>query len=164
MHSPDAHSAGDRSSPFSTTRALIQDLTLPPVPNLDIPPSPPGSPDHAANVKFEHFSSLKKQGVHFNSKLASSSSLKNPSLLMKMMVHAGIDEQSQYNTALPTELWNTSELPEWAYKEELLKIQQEIRQNMEEKKAAGQRSSLDFVSGSTTNASRPSISEAKRKG
>lgn len=83
---------------------------------------------------------------------------------MKMMVHAGIDEQSQYNTALPTELWNTSELPEWAYKEELLKIQQEIRQNMEEKKAAGQRSSLDFVSGSTTNASRPSISEAKRKG
>jgi HCNGP-like protein len=131
---------------------------------LDIPPSPPGSPDPAANAKFEHFSSLKKQGVHFNSKLASSSSLKNPSLLMKMMVHAGVDERSQYNTALPAELWSTSDLPEWGYKEELLKVQQEIRQSMEEKKVAGQRSSLEFVPGSTANTSRSSSSEAKRKG
>ncbi|KAJ6155043.1 hypothetical protein N7470_005609 [Penicillium chermesinum] len=48
------------------------------VPNLDIPPSPPGSPDPAANAKFQHFLSLKHQGVHFNAKLATSSSLKNP--------------------------------------------------------------------------------------
>lgn len=83
---------------------------------------------------------------------------------MKMMIHAGVDEQSQYNTALPAELSSTSDLPEWGYKEKLLRIQQEIRQDMEEKRAAGQRSSLEFVSGSTVNASRSSSSEAKRKG
>ena len=140
-------SASGRSSPFSTTRALIHDLTLPPVPNLDIPPSPPGSPNAAANAKFEHFLSLKKQGVHFNAKLASSSSLRNPSLLKKMMEHAGIDEQSQYNTSLPSDLWDVSNLPAWAFKEELLKIQQDARQKLEEKNAAGQRSSIEFVSG-----------------
>lgn len=163
VHSPNGRSAGGHSSLFSATRALIQDLTLPPVPNLDIPPSPPGSPDPTANAKFEHFLSLKKQGIHFNSKLASSSSLKNPSLLMKMMVHAGIGDEAQYNTTLPAELWSTSDLPEWAYKEKLLKAQQEIRQDMEEKRAAGQRSSLEFVSSSPANASRSSSSAAKRK-
>ncbi|KAJ5818299.1 hypothetical protein N7474_003890 [Penicillium riverlandense] len=135
-----------RSSPFSTTRALIQDLTLPPVPNLDIPPSPPGSPDPAANAKFEHFLSLKAQGVHFNSKLASSSSLKNPSLLMKMMEHAGIEEQSQYDTSLPAEVWSASNLPPWGFKEELLKTQQEVRQKSEANKSS--RDSIEFVSGS----------------
>ncbi|KAJ5760088.1 hypothetical protein N7520_007244 [Penicillium odoratum] len=145
-------SAGGRTSPFSLSRALIQDLTLPPDP-----------PDPAANAKFEHFLSLKKQGVHFNAKLASSSSLKNPSLLIKMMEHAGIDEQAQYDTSLPIELWNTSNLPPWAFKEELLRVQKEARQRLEDKKASGQRSSIEFVSGSPTN--RPaSGTESKRKG
>lgn len=146
--SQDDRGETDRSSPFSASRALIQDLTLPPVPNLDIPPSPPGSPDPAANAKFEHFLSLKKQGVHFNAKLANSSSLKNPSLLKKMMEHAGIDEQSQYNTALPENLWSTSSLPPWGFKEEILRAQQELRQQMEDNKASGQRSSIGFVAGS----------------
>ncbi|KAJ5678599.1 hypothetical protein N7462_006843 [Penicillium macrosclerotiorum] len=143
-------SADGHTSPFSISRALVQDLTLPPVPNLDIPPSPPGSPDPAANAKFEHFLSLKNQGVHFNSKLASSSSLRNPSLLMKMMEHAGIDEQAQYHASLPSELWDITSLPRWGFKDELLKTQQETRWKMEEKKATGQRSSIDFVSGSGT--------------
>ncbi|KAJ6092911.1 hypothetical protein N7486_008200 [Penicillium sp. IBT 16267x] len=133
---PEERSAGGSTSPFSASRALIQDLTLPPDP-----------PDPAANTKFEHFLSLKKQGVHFNAKLASSSSLKNPSLLTKMMEHAGIDEQAQYNTSLPVGLWNTSTLPSWAFKEELLRAQQEARQRMDDKKAFGQRSSIEFVSG-----------------
>ena len=145
--SPEDPSASGRSSPFSTTRALIHDMTLPPVPNLDIPPSPPGSPNAAANAKFEHFLSLKKQGVHFNAKLASSSSLRNPSLLKKMMEHAGIDERSQYNTSLPPDLWDVSNLPKWAFKDELLKVQQDVRQKMEENNAACQRSSIEFVSG-----------------
>lgn len=148
VQSPNDQPSGGRSSPFSASRALIQDLTLPPVPNLDIPPSPPGSPNPAANAKFEHFLSLKKQGVHFNSKLASSSSLKNPSLLKKMMEHAGIDEHSQYNTSLPAEVWDTSSLPQWGFKEELLRAQQDVRQRQEEKNSSGQRSSVEFVSGS----------------
>ncbi|KAJ5084338.1 hypothetical protein NUU61_008917 [Penicillium alfredii] len=158
-------SANGRSSPFAASRTLIQDLTLPPVPNLDIPLSPPGSPDPAANAKFEHFLSLKKQGVHFNSKLASSSSLKNPSLLMKMMDHAGIGERSQYDTSLPADVWDTSTLPLWGFKEELLKTQQDLRRQMEDKKASGQRDTIEFVSGSPA-ASRlgpASDSETRRK-
>ncbi|KAJ5184590.1 hypothetical protein N7491_007539 [Penicillium cf. griseofulvum] len=146
--SEDKHSTSGHLSPFSASRGLVQDLTLPPVPNLDIPPSPPGSPNPAANAKFEHFLSLKKQGIHFNSKLASSSSLKNPSLLRKMMEHAGINEQSQYDTSLPADLWNTSNLPKWGFKEELLRTQQDFRKKLEEKQASGQRSSVDFVTGS----------------
>lgn len=146
--SEDKHSTSGRSSPFSASRGLVQDLTLPPIPNLDIPPSPPGSPNPAANAKFEHFLLLKKQGVHFNAKLASSSSLKNPSLLKKMMEHAGINDQSQYDTSLPADLWNPANLPKWGFKEELLKTQQDFRKQSEEKKASGQRSSVDFVTGS----------------
>lgn len=156
---------GGRASPFSASQAFIQDLTLPPVPNLDIPPSPPGSPNPAANAKFEHFLSLKKQGVHFNAKLASSSSLKNPSLLTKMMEHAGIDEPSQYDTPLPADLWDTTNLPAWAFKEELLRAQQDFRQSVEDKKSLGQRTSIDFVSKSSESPSRvASGPEAKRKG
>ena len=132
--------------PISESRTLIHDLTLPPVPNLDIPPSPPGSPDPVANAKFAHFLSLKKKGIHFNEKLADSTSLKNPSLLGKLREHAGIDEQAQYSTSLPTDVWDVSELPSWGFKEELLKAQQDERRKVEEGKVAGQRSSIDFVS------------------
>ncbi|OAX84267.1 hypothetical protein ACJ72_01356 [Emergomyces africanus] len=137
-----------KSSPFSSNRALLRDMTLPPVPNLDIPPSPPGSPNPAANQKFAHFLSLKRQGIHFNEKLASSSSLRNPSLLSKLMEHADIDAQAQYATSLPKEIWDPiATLSPWGYKEELLKSQQEIRRKIEEKKASGPREAIDFVSG-----------------
>ncbi|KAF4254034.1 hypothetical protein CNMCM8812_005469 [Aspergillus fumigatus] len=132
-------------SPASAARTLVHDLTLPPVANLDIPPSPPGSPEPMANAKFTHFLSLKKQGTHFNEKLANSSSLRNPSLLPKLMDHAGIDERAQYNTSLPSELWNPSGLPSWGYKEELLKSQKESNNKFEERVRTGQRESIDFV-------------------
>lgn len=140
-------SASGPSSPYSDSRNLVHNLTLPPVPNLDIPPSPPGSPNAAANQKISHFLSLKKQGVHFNEKLAASSSLKNPGLLQKLMDNAGVDEQTQYATALPTDLWDVSALPSWGFKEELQSSQQEVRRKIEEKRSAGQRESIDFVAG-----------------
>src|SRR5438132_953822 len=59
-----------QQSPYSTSRSLIRDLTLPPYPNLDIPQSPPGSPPPELTQKFAQFLELKKQGVHFNDKLA----------------------------------------------------------------------------------------------
>ncbi|PGH10824.1 hypothetical protein AJ80_07375 [Polytolypa hystricis UAMH7299] len=149
----DAEKAPRDQSPFSTTRALIHDMTLPPIPSLDIPPSPPGSPNPAANQKFAHFLRLKKQGVHFNEKLASNSSLRNPSLLAKLMSHAGIGEQDQYASSFPTDLWDISALPEWGYKEELNKSQQDIRRKIEEKKTAGQRDAVDFVSGGVSGES-----------
>lgn len=61
------------------------------------------------------------------------------------MDHAGIDEQTQYATALPADLWDVSSLPSWGFKEELQSSQQEIRRRIEEKKSAGQRESIDFV-------------------
>ncbi|KAB8240917.1 nucleophile aminohydrolase [Aspergillus flavus] len=138
-------------SRLSTSRTLIHDLTLPPVPNLDIPISPPGSPDANANAKFAHFLLLKKQGVHFNEKLAFSASLKNPSLLKKLMDHAGIDGQMQYSTSLPSEVWDMSGLPRWGFKEELLKSQKVFHQKTEEQWSAGQRDTVDFVAATTAD-------------
>jgi HCNGP-like protein len=135
-----------QSSPYSTSRALIQDLTLPPVPNLDIPPSPPGSPNPVASGKTTQFLSLKKQGVHFNDKLAASSSLKNPSLFVKLREHTGIDNESQYSTTLPHDIWDHTSLPAWAYKEELYKTQQSIRAKIDEARQSNKnRPAVEFV-------------------
>ena len=140
-------------SPYSANCAAIRNLTLPTVPNLDIPPSPAGSPPPGMDKKFEHFLELKKQGVHFNEKLAKSSALKNPSLLQKLMVSAGVDEEDQYNTTLPVEIWNPKGFPPWAYKEELAKSQQEITRKREEDSSRLQRESIGFVSATNTEES-----------
>ena len=103
--------------------------------------------------KFEHFVELKKQGVHFNEKLAKSSALKNPSLLQKLMVSAGLEEEDQYNSTLPVEIWNPKGFPPWAYKEELAKSQQEITKKREEESLRVQRESIDFVSATNTEES-----------
>ena len=67
--------------------------------------------------------------MHFNAKLATSSALKNPSLLIKLMEFAGLDGtggQDQYATTLPRDLWNPHGFPEGVLKEGLAKAQQEI--------------------------------------
>ena len=137
--------AREAQSPYTANRALIRDLTLPPVPNLDIPPSPPGSPPPGTNDKINHFLDLKKQGVHFNEKLAGSSALKNPCLLQKLMAFAGVDESDQYATILPKDVWDPAAFPSWAYKEELAKSQQEVTKRREEERARSQRESVGFV-------------------
>ncbi|ESZ98861.1 hypothetical protein SBOR_0719 [Sclerotinia borealis F-4128] len=136
---------GEPPSPYSANRALLRDLTLPTVPNYDIPPSPQGSPLASTNTKFKHFLELKKQGIHFNEKLAKSAALQNPSLMQKLMDFADIDEVDQYATTLPQDLWDPAGFPEYAYKEELAKSQQDILKEKEEKKARGQREAMDFV-------------------
>lgn len=142
-------------SPYSANRTLLRDLTLPTYPNLDIPASPPGSPPPGGNEKFTHFLELKKQGVHFNEKLVKSSALKNPSLLGKLMDFAAINEQDQYASALPKDLWDPAGFPSWTYKEELAKAQQETLKKREEEKAKKQREAVEFVSGTTSaNSSR----------
>ena len=140
-------------SPYSVNRALTRDLTLPTLPNYDIPPSPPGSPVASTNAKFKHFLDLKKQGVHFNQKLANSSALKNPSLMQKLMDFSDIDEAGQYASTLSKELWNPDAFPEYAYKEELVKSQQKISRRKEEEKLRGPREGVDFVPASCTEPS-----------
>jgi hypothetical protein len=138
-------------SPYSAGRALIRDLTLPAVPNTEIPPSPPGSPPPALNQKFEQFLELKKKGVHFNNKLSQSSALKNPSLMDKLMKFVEIDERSQYATTLSPDLWNPSELPDWAFRGQLKQSQGQIKKEREAQRAAGGRTTIDFVSSSTSD-------------
>lgn len=137
-------------SPYSAKRALIRDMTLPPVPNLDIPSSPPGSPRPATDNKFAHFLELKKQGVHFNDKLARSSALKNPGLLQKLMGFAGLEEPDQYTSTLPREVWDPAGFPAWAYKEMLVKSQQEMHKKIEGEKARVQRDAIEFVSATSS--------------
>ncbi|KAH0543500.1 hypothetical protein FGG08_002168 [Glutinoglossum americanum] len=154
------------TSPFSLSRSLIRDLTLPPVPDLNIPPSPPGSPPPSTTAKFAHFLELKKQGIHFNEKLARSSALKNPSLLQKLMGFAGIEGQAQYISTLPKETWDPEAFPIWGYKEELAKSQQEITKRLEDERAKEIREAIDFVpataSGESSRGGTPGVSSSMK--
>lgn len=129
-------------SPYSLNRATIRQLTMPSVPNLNLPPAPDGIAPEKTNTKFAHFLKLKRQGVHFNEKLASTPALKNPNLFEKLMDFAGITEDDVVQTTLNEQFT----FPSWAYKEELAKVQKEI-----EKDNKASRKTLDFVPASSTN-------------
>jgi hypothetical protein len=137
------------SSPYSANRALIQSLTLPTVPNLDIPPSPPGSPSASINKRFEQFLDLKRKGTHFNSKLEQSTALANPSLMDKLMAFAEVEGKSQYDTTLPPDLWNPQAFPAWAFSDKLKKTREKVVKEREAEHASGGRGSIDFVASST---------------
>ena len=145
-----AESQSPPLSPYSAQRAAIRRLTLPPIPNFDIPPSPPGSPSQATTAKFERFLELKAQGIHFNEKLEKSSALRNPALFRKLMDYAGISEEDQYCSTLPDEMAVPTKFPDWASPEELAKAQQQATLRREEEIANGQRTSVEFVPPSTS--------------
>ena len=69
------------------------------------------------------------------------------------MDFAGLDEQQQYATTLPVDLWDPAGFPEGAYEEGLLKSQQSILKRKEEKKAKASRESIDFVSATNSGQS-----------
>lgn len=157
---PASNIASAPHSPYSANRSLIHDLTLPTKANFDIPPSPPGFSPAGMDKKFEHFLDLKKQGVHFNEKLARSSALKNPSLLPKLMNFAGVEERDQYATTLPKDIWNPAGFPTWAYKEDLAKSQQDISQKREEMRSRLHRETIDFISGTNSGISSKGVMPA----
>ncbi|KAI1436728.1 hypothetical protein GGR50DRAFT_649371 [Xylaria sp. CBS 124048] len=115
-------------SPYTATRALLRDLTLPSVPDTDIPPSPPGSPAAALSKKFENFLDLKKKGAHFNSRLAETPLAKNPNLADKLLAYAELDHRDQYRTTLSKDLWDADAFPRYAFKEQLRQSQSDIAQ------------------------------------
>lgn len=135
-------------SPYTFTRQRLRELTMPPIPNFDIPDSPPpperNSEEAAAlaatTKQFERFLELKKQGVHFNARLQDSSSLRNPSLLPKLMAFAGISEEDAYRSSLPEELAVPVRWPEDCYGEELVRQSERY-----EKKRLAERDKVDFV-------------------
>lgn len=146
-------------SPYSAKRALVHDLTLPSVPNLDMPPSPPGSPPRAASAKFAQFLDLKRKGVHFNAKLEASAALRNPALTEKLLDFADIDASAQYETTLPRDIYDPTALPRSAYRVALRKSQERMEAEREAQRAAGGRTSVEFV---PSSAATPSSSGAGR--
>ena len=141
----DGHGSTSRLSAHAERRATIRNLTLPTIFDLEIPPSPPGSPPPEISQKFEHFMQLKKLGLHFNQKLAGSSALKNPMLLHKLMSSAGLREPDQYATTLPKCLWNPTAFPAWAYDEALIKSQQDLISRKEGEDTRKERDRVDFI-------------------
>ncbi|AEO54477.1 hypothetical protein MYCTH_2132225 [Thermothelomyces thermophilus ATCC 42464] len=150
-------------SPYTRTRALLRNLTLPSVPNMDIPPSPPGSPPahlDALTAKFDSFLRLKRaRGVHFNERLAGSSGMANPAVADKLLAFVGVGTEfptdgdgggsgggrglEQYATVLSPEVWDGgASFPEWAFKGALRKTQERV--NKERERGRGE--AVEFVS------------------
>lgn len=142
-------------SPYTSARLQIRNLTMPPVPNFDIPPSPPGSPPLDSTAKFQNFLKLKRDGVHFNKRLQQSSALRNPQLLQNLMEYAGISNEDQYASSLPEHLAVPTKYPSWAYADELVKEHRKIAEKSE-RESRGKRPKLDFVGG-TSEASSSSL-------
>jgi len=133
-------------SPYSASRALARDLTLPAVPDMDIPPSPPPS-QHAdmtsLNAKFDNFLKLKRRAIdpaHFNARLGASSSIRNPATMDKFLNFVGMETEfaegdgaatAQYVTTVGTDVWDPSGLPEWAYRGALRRAQAEVTKERE---------------------------------
>lgn len=155
-------SPSNPSSPYTTTRSLLHDLTLPSIPNFDIPASPPRSPRSPSSTatarKLEQFLALKKRGTHFNAKLEQSAALRNPALTDKLLQFvdipppggAGGERGRQYQTTLPETLWNPDGFPEWACRGALRKSRDRVAKEREAARAAPGRSGVEFVSGTTT--------------
>ncbi|KAI9695138.1 MAG: Proteasome subunit beta type-7 [Bogoriella megaspora] len=169
---PEGDSISTPGSPYSSERARVRNLTMPPVPNFSIPESPPGSPDPKINAKFTQFLELKKKGRHFNESQIKSSALKNPTLLPKLMEYAGLDEHDQYATTLPPEMALPTKFPVWAYSNALDKSQKDVNKKREEEASKKQREGLEFVpssrsegsskSGSSSSALKAGASAAER--
>ena len=155
MEDDDAVGAQAPASPYSANRALLRDLTLPTAPNMDIPPSPPGSPPPGLNAKFDQLLDLKrKKGTHFNARVAQSAALKNPALMDKLLGFVGMDPTfedgndgtTQYATTLPSDLWDPKGFPEWAFRGQLRRSQERVQKE----RARGTGQGVEFVPASSS--------------
>ncbi|KAK4931853.1 hypothetical protein LTR66_016018 [Elasticomyces elasticus] len=133
------------TSPYTANRLLVRNLTMPPIPDFNIPPSPPGTPPAATSAKFAHFLQLKAQGVHFNKKLEQSSALRDPSLLPRLMQYAGINGEEQYASTLPEDVAVPTRFPDWCYADELVKSSEAMTKKFEQERAGTPRDAIDFV-------------------
>ena len=160
------------ASPYTTERSLLRDLTMPTHPNFNIPSSPsppPPNSEEAATLstttkKFDRFLELKRQGVHFNSRLENSASLRNPSLLPKLMEFAGISEEEAHASTLEVGQGGVpTKWPEEWYVENLMR-----ENERRERKAKKGRGEVEFVkesarSGASSQASTPKAGSEHRK-
>ncbi|KAF2854534.1 hypothetical protein T440DRAFT_495939 [Plenodomus tracheiphilus IPT5] len=151
---PEDDGAPDDGAPLNiSTRARVQNLTLPTVPNFDIPPSPPGSPPLKATKKFAQFLNLKRKGQHFNQRLEGSSVLRDPGHLQRLMDFAGISEEDSYTTTISDDVAVPVAFPPWAYVEELRTSQKSILKAREQGKSKVPRDAVEFVSATKSGTS-----------
>ncbi|KAH7034872.1 HCNGP-like protein-domain-containing protein [Microdochium trichocladiopsis] len=139
-------------SPYTSHRATLRSLTLPTVPDMDIPASPPGSPtaeERQLSSKFEHFLDLKKkQGVHFNSRIGTSAAMRNPALTDKLLGFVDVDHKAQYANTLPQTVWDPAAFPRSSYKEQLRQSQADVAAS----RARGKGAPVAFVPSSSSSA------------
>ncbi|KAH8731337.1 HCNGP-like protein-domain-containing protein [Phaeosphaeriaceae sp. PMI808] len=151
--SPSDHNSIDGvppGSPYTSNRTIIQNLTLPTVPNFDIPPSPPGSPPREATRKFAQFLELKNKGQHFNQRLEGSSVLRDPGHLRRLLDFAAIGDEEQYASTLSENVAVPVTFSEWAYADQLRVSQKQILKAKDYEKSKTPRGAIDFVSGDKT--------------
>jgi hypothetical protein len=140
-------------SPYTANRAIIQNITLPTVPNFEIPPSPPGSPPRQSTAKFAQFLKLKERGQHFNQRLEGSSVLRDPGHLKRLLDFAGISEEEQYASSLAPDVAVPTVFPEWAYADQLKASQKQILKERDQRKSKAPRDGLEFVSATKSGVS-----------
>lgn len=108
-------SADDGSlSPYSWAMNKRRELTMPPVPNFDIPPPPQETAPAAIEAKFKHFLQLKSKGLHFNNDLDTKHEFKDPAYMEKRLKFAGVEPQNEYECTLSKDCYDT-DWPEDAY-------------------------------------------------
>jgi hypothetical protein len=127
---------------------------------MDIPPSPPppATPAEeealkALNEKVESFLKLKRRSrdpAHFNARLAGSAAARNPELMEKLMMFAGVEDSDaaedsagnhEYATTLSRDIWDPLGFPAWAYKDELRRTADKVAKEKER----GKGEKVEFV-------------------
>ncbi|KAK1764710.1 hypothetical protein QBC33DRAFT_196131 [Phialemonium atrogriseum] len=159
---PDAQPQDPPRSPTSAARALLRDLTLPAVPDMDIPLSPPRPASlDALNARLETLLEMKRRRgdlapAHFNARLAGSGALRNPALMDKLLGFAGVGAAAgdgdgdgegvllaagQYATTLSAGVWDPAAFPAWAARAPLRRAQERAQRERER----GRGEAVDFV-------------------
>lgn len=172
-------------SPYSAERAAVRQLTMPRVPDFDIP----GGDDDdghdiddssaATTKKFATFLKLRDDGkAFFNKRLAESDAMKNPALMDKLMGYVGlagvgvVGEESKdlkgrvdtevaaapYGTTLPADIWDPAAFPAEAYRRSLRRLQEDAAK--QRARAPGE--AVNFVS-ATAETPEPASGQGKRK-
>ncbi|RMZ80631.1 hypothetical protein DV738_g2582, partial [Chaetothyriales sp. CBS 135597] len=150
-----------------TEQDLIRHLTQASHPINVLPPSPPGTPDPVVEARFSKFLELKRKGLHFNADLVKKQSFRNPAILKTLVARAGIDDQLSYASSLPTHIWDPAGFGAHAFKEELARSQQSIRERELARKrnesATGSRR-IDFHTSSTPSSQHSTPAALARTG
>lgn len=157
----------DTPTTFISEQDMLRQLTQPSHPVSSFPPDSEGQAETQVTEKFKNFLNLKKTGIHFNENLTDKSSFKNPNLFASLLERIGIPPEAQYSSSLPSAVFSLDNFPPWAYREELLRSQQELDAQLDANKKAqslaGKRTIQFSTASDTTSTHGGAISETQPK-